>query len=223
MATIKIQKQKLDKFGVPKSVHYALILSLIPMLALGIAHNHTTNLLAPALGLLPAGLGAVLALYRIGFFRVKKSTGDDYQITLDDEDEPPKRTISLERIILAVLDVSLLASLIVTIVFSLKINGIRCEFRSEWVPKYNDSAKVSTCYVNGNPMLATYGTFPLLIDACIHGYLLIHFCYHLAISCSDKKKEGLPICARCQLPIKDGGKQHAQQEEYIVPDVGSMA
>jgi len=157
--------RKVDKFGVPKTVHYATIASLVPALALCIPHGAITGLLAPALGLIPAGLGAILALYRSGLFRFTKSTEHEYQILLPNEGEDGRRcSVTLERILLALADAMLLGGLIATIVFSFN-DGQKCSYmrRYDYVDKGYHYQYY--CYKFGLPMLAAYGTVPLIFNA----------------------------------------------------------
>jgi hypothetical protein len=154
---------KVDNYGVPKKLHYVVIANMIPALALGIAHGAVTSHVAPAIGLLPAGLGAILAVYRSGLFRkVKKSSEHEYQILLsNDGEERRKRTYFVQSIFFAIADFLIMSGLIISIVFAWLGDYLRCYY-STW---HYDGARhrYRSCHSTGLPMLAAYATFPLLI------------------------------------------------------------
>jgi hypothetical protein len=157
-------KTMVDKFGVPKKIYYVLIANMVPALALCIAHGAVTSRVAPALGLIPAGFGAILAVYRSGVLHrlSKKPSGPEYQILLSaNGDDGHKRSFFYEGIFFAIADFLIMSGLIITIVFSWLQDQITCHYNS-W--KYNGAYHSSRwCNASGAPMLAAYGTFPLLI------------------------------------------------------------
>jgi hypothetical protein len=151
---------KVDKFNVPKKVHYAMIASLVPALALCIAHGAVTGQLAPALGLIAQGFSAILALYRADLFRFKKASNQEYQILLpSDVEQRRKRALFGEAVLLAFADVCLLTGLIVPVVFTFLNGGVKCH--SYYYRNYHNS----WCESARLPMLAAYGTMVLLFNA----------------------------------------------------------
>jgi hypothetical protein len=163
MDTPSSPKNKTDKFGVPKKLHYVAIGNMAPALAFCIAHGVVTGHVAPALGLIPAGLGAILAVYRSGLLSLAKKTSEhEYQILLsNDSQDREKRRFAVEAILLAIADLAFVAGLIATIVFSFLVNNIECHYSwYEYQGRYHNNR---WCSDRGLPMLAAYGTFPLLI------------------------------------------------------------
>jgi hypothetical protein len=158
-------KTKVDKFGVSKKVHYVLMANMIPALTLCISHGASTSRLVPALGLIPAGLGAILAVYRSGVIRrFKKSPEHEYQILLsNDGEEGRQRLFCLESISLAIADFLFMSGLVITIVFSWLQSYIRCWSSRSTYKETRYSYR--WCSATGLPMLAAYGTFPLIIAA----------------------------------------------------------
>lgn len=157
--TPQTSSSQVDRYNVPKKVHYSMLVSLALAIAFCIPHGVHTSHLAPALGLIPQGLGAALALYRSGLLR-KKCSSHEYQIVLtNDGEDSPKSKITAERILFLIADVALMAGLITTIVFAFLTNSIRC---NSW---YYNNRYSRYCYDDGLSMLAAYGTVPLLFNA----------------------------------------------------------
>ncbi|KAF2433876.1 hypothetical protein EJ08DRAFT_693914 [Tothia fuscella] len=211
-----------DKFGNSKKIHYAML----PSLALGIAfcvpHGVHTGHLAPALGLIPMALGAVLALYRSGLFRrVKKGSSAEYQILLTNEAvEDPAKKFNIERFLLFVADWILMGGLIGTMVAAFLTNGVHCYYYFVG-PGWSNSRY--TCHDDGLSMLAAYGTMPLLFNAVIHAYLILQFIYYAAPKMfGDKKEAREPVCSRCSIPIREGGKHPQERSDEPVPDMEPM-
>jgi hypothetical protein len=217
-------KNKVDKFGVPKKVHYVAIGNMVPALALCIAHGAVTDHVAPALGLIPAGLGAILAVYRSGLLRLVKPTSEhEYQILLsNDREDREKHRFGVEAVLLAFADLAFAAGLITTIVFSFLVNNVKCHY--SWYRYEGRYRSSQWCNDSGLPMLAAYGTFPLLLATAIHLFLILHFCYcTLPKLWGKKKKSGGPVCSRCHVPIREGGKYQDNHDDTPAPSMDSMA
>jgi hypothetical protein len=158
-------KSKVDKFGVPKKVHYVIIANMIPALSFCLPSSINSSNIAPALGLIPAGLAAILAVYRSGLYRLKKkSTEADYQILLaDDREARRKRLFCFQGIFFAIADFVFLAGLIIAVVFSITSNRTTCRYSSY---TYNNMRYSNRwCSNPRHAMLVSYATMPLLINA----------------------------------------------------------
>jgi hypothetical protein len=150
---------KMDKYNVSKKVHYAMMISFLPAIAFCIPHGVVTSHVAPALGLIPQGIGALLALYRSGLLR-KKSSNHEYQIVLtNDGEDAPHNKITPERIFLAIADFAIMSGLIISIVFAFLTSSVHC------YGYYYNRGYYRTCNDDGLSMLAAYGTVPMLFNA----------------------------------------------------------
>jgi hypothetical protein len=89
------------------------ILTFIPALALNIPHATLYHTPLPALGLIPAGISVILALYELGLLKLNYSgLGREYQVLL--EDEPAKHS-TIRKSIVAILDLLIAGGFILCI------------------------------------------------------------------------------------------------------------
>jgi hypothetical protein len=164
-----MRKPKLDRFNAPKVLHYITIASFLFGVAFCLPHGIVTGALAPALGLIPLGLGALLALYRGNLYLLprKKNAGHEYQILLAENDEHKKGGLTWENLLVALLDFGCFGGLVVTVVFSILLNNeTKCHYyysnRVSNGVHYQSSWAMCS---NMQPMLAAWATMVMIVNA----------------------------------------------------------
>jgi hypothetical protein len=164
-----MRKPELDRFDAPKKLHYITIASFLFGIAFCLPHGIVTGEVAPALGLVPLGIGAFLALYRGNFSLIprKKNAGHEYQILLVEDEEHKKGKLTWESVLLALLDFGCFGGLVVTVVFSILLNNEpKCRYyHSKSV--YNGihySDRWTRCR-SMQPMLAAWATMVMIANA----------------------------------------------------------
>ncbi|KAF2435158.1 hypothetical protein EJ08DRAFT_391816 [Tothia fuscella] len=168
--------------GYVKKLHYLCIVTLIPALPLIIPHCAIQGRFFPALGLIPHGLSAILAAYRLKIFQNKDTY--EYQIVLNNDGDngsnDGKKFVLKEKFVFALLDVLLGLWLLTFIVLSF----------------------VTYQYRNGKYLVA-YAVEPMMVNTVIHTYLFL-----LALPNPWKKpKITMAICPHCQGSLAGG--QHS--------------
>lgn len=165
----------MDRFNTsPKKLHYITIVSFLFGIAFCLPHGIVTGEVAPALGLIPLGIGALLALYRSSPFQSrnkKNAAGVEYQILLAEEEEEDdqnnKNSLTWQRLFVALLDFGCFGGLIVTVVFSiLSNNDVRCRYTygSNTHAGVRHSYSYARCK-SMQPMLAAWATMVMLVNA----------------------------------------------------------
>lgn len=165
----------MDKFNAaPKKLHYITITSFLFGISFCLPHGIVTGEVAPALGLIPLGIGALLALYRSSPFqsrnKKKNAAGGKYQILLaEEEGEHNNKSgeLTRQRVVLALLDFGCFGGLIVTVVFSILFNnGVRCRhtYGSNMYAGVRHSYSYARCK-SMQPMLAAWATMVMLVNA----------------------------------------------------------
>ncbi|QDS71686.1 hypothetical protein FKW77_008164 [Venturia effusa] len=169
-----------DRFNIPpRKLHYSTIISFLFGIAFCLPHGIVTGEVAPALGLLPLGIGALLAFYRISQYsrsNNKKTTsnGAEYQILLPSsssadpsQNNNDDKTPTWKDTLLALLDFGCFGGLIVTVAFSIVYNnGVRCRYsyRRERYNGVRYSSSYASCR-DMQPMLAAWATMVMLVNA----------------------------------------------------------
>jgi len=74
-----------------EKLRFTCVTTLIPALVLNITHAAIYYSPYPALGLIPAVVSTLFALYELGYFNLE-AYSRDYQIRLQDESDPPRRS-----------------------------------------------------------------------------------------------------------------------------------
>lgn len=170
-------KTRMEKFSTPaKKIHYITFASFLFGLAFCLPHGIVTHEVAPALGLIPLGIGALLALYRLSLYprNKKNNAGLEYaillpasEVTTEDAHNTTKNDITWQTILLALLDFGCFSGLIITVAFSILLNnGIKCRYTytsNTWNGvRYTSS--YSRCR-STQPMLAAWATMVMLVNA----------------------------------------------------------
>ncbi|TID22163.1 RuvB-like helicase 1 [Venturia nashicola] len=215
----------------PKKVHYITLSSFLFGLAFCLSHGIVTHELAPALGLIPLGIGALLALYRITRFPPSTKTRKGGYTILsfveeDGEEEEGRNNkshaVTWQTILLALLDFGCFGGLIITVVFSIIANNaVRCRY-TNWTSTWEGVQRhhrFATC-TSTQPILAAWATMVMLVNAVIHLYLLVTFLLKLWYDSKDQTKT--PLCTRCKAPMCDK-KQKDQRPAHIYEEYDEHA